>query len=803
MTAEPVDIVALTRSLVDIDSTTGREGECGRWLADYLRGRDWAVEEQRVDATRFNVIAAVAQGFSPAVVFSTHFDCVPSFFPSRVEGDKIFGRGSCDAKGILAAQVAAAEQLRREGETRVGLVFVVGEERGSDGARVANQAAPGAGARFLINGEPTDNRLGAGDARDPQAQTPRQRTSGPFVVPRARRVGDRQADRRADRAADAADAGRSGTRTDALHRRSDQRRRRSQRGVRRRRSRGHVPDDERCGGGAESSDAAGSTRRDRARARSAAGEDEGRRRFRHRGVSVYDGHPVPAGVGRAAAVRSGIDSRRTHRGRVGLDRGTARRRRIITSPWPKRCSCRRGLSANRQKICANHANTKNTKTHEENRIFFSRASCLRGQGTVSVGSRHERRNAEGLRYTRTVAPSPNTHSPAPSSRLPASTSQLAPSSQPPGPATEYDQRLAARNARIAELDRINLIISHARLAIALVGAVLLWMAFVRMSISPWWPLGGVAVVWRARRGSWQAAAGIRTRDGGGARVSARSRSAARRVAGHRPRRRGVSRGTSLRARSRSVRTGVAVRAAEHDAHRDRRADAGRLAARAGAAAEVRARQAAIDELRPMLDFKEDVAVLASESPVGRTGLLATWAASPPVRFAPALRIALAACALDHHRAGRRSSTATSPRRNGCSPGCLSRAAFAAIWRRPFHQVLHAHRNARARSRPARRAAGAYRTRALHVAASRQRCTRRLMTDGVPPSRRIAQLRRARLVARLDAQHDVRADRLRPAAAPAAGDGHRSLARGLRTGGRPLAARRRRRRGADRAGDICL
>jgi acetylornithine deacetylase len=160
VTAEAVDIVGLTRSLVDIDSTTGREGECGRWLADYLRGRDWAVEEQRVDATRFNVLAGVAQGFSPAVVFSTHFDCVPSFFPSRLEGDKIFGRGSCDAKGILAAQVAAAEQLRGEGETRVGLVFVVGEERGSDGARVANQAARGAGTRFLITGEPTDNRLG-------------------------------------------------------------------------------------------------------------------------------------------------------------------------------------------------------------------------------------------------------------------------------------------------------------------------------------------------------------------------------------------------------------------------------------------------------------------------------------------------------------------------------------------------------------------------------------------------------------------------------------------------------------------
>jgi acetylornithine deacetylase len=179
VTVDPVDIVALTRSLVDIDSTTGREGECGRWLADYLRGRGWSVDEQRVDDTRFNVLAHPAPRTShlaprtphpaprtphPAphtsIMFSTHFDCVPSFFPSRVEGDKLFGRGSCDAKGILAAQVSAAEQLRHGGESRVGLVFVVGEERGSDGARVANQAAPSTGARFLINGEPTDNRLG-------------------------------------------------------------------------------------------------------------------------------------------------------------------------------------------------------------------------------------------------------------------------------------------------------------------------------------------------------------------------------------------------------------------------------------------------------------------------------------------------------------------------------------------------------------------------------------------------------------------------------------------------------------------
>ena len=156
---DPVDPVALARQLIDIDSTTGREGEVGGALASYLRGRGYSVLEQPLDSgeisNRFNVIAAVAD---PEIVFSTHFDCVPPFFPSRVEGDVLYGRGACDAKGILAAQVAAAERLRAEGETRIGLVFVAGEERGSDGAMAANKIA--SPSRFLINGEPTDNRLG-------------------------------------------------------------------------------------------------------------------------------------------------------------------------------------------------------------------------------------------------------------------------------------------------------------------------------------------------------------------------------------------------------------------------------------------------------------------------------------------------------------------------------------------------------------------------------------------------------------------------------------------------------------------
>lgn len=161
----PVDVLALARQLIDIESTTGNEGEVGAWLASYLRDRGYSVLEQplaplipdpRSPISRVNVIAAVGE---PEVVFSTHFDCVPPFFPSRVENDVLYGRGACDAKGILAAQVAAAERLRAKGETRIGLVFVGGEERGSDGAKAANKIA--SKTRFLINGEPTELRLGS------------------------------------------------------------------------------------------------------------------------------------------------------------------------------------------------------------------------------------------------------------------------------------------------------------------------------------------------------------------------------------------------------------------------------------------------------------------------------------------------------------------------------------------------------------------------------------------------------------------------------------------------------------------
>jgi acetylornithine deacetylase len=151
------DVVAVTRGLVDIDSTTGREGDCVLWMATLLSAAGYGVVEQVVDGPRRNVYAAFGKA---DVVLSTHLDCVPPFFPSHLDGEKLYGRGSCDAKGIAASQVAAVEKLRREGVSNVGLLFVVGEERGSDGAKAAQALA--SGSKYLINGEPTDNRLGIG-----------------------------------------------------------------------------------------------------------------------------------------------------------------------------------------------------------------------------------------------------------------------------------------------------------------------------------------------------------------------------------------------------------------------------------------------------------------------------------------------------------------------------------------------------------------------------------------------------------------------------------------------------------------
>jgi acetylornithine deacetylase len=155
---DSVAALAFARALIDIDSTTGAERAAGEWLASRLRAMGYRVVEQRLERGCANILATLDG--APEVVLSTHYDCVPPFFPSDVRDGRLYGRGACDAKGILAAQVAAAERLREAGERRIGLLFVVGEERGSDGAELANRSAA-AGSKFLINGEPTDSCLGS------------------------------------------------------------------------------------------------------------------------------------------------------------------------------------------------------------------------------------------------------------------------------------------------------------------------------------------------------------------------------------------------------------------------------------------------------------------------------------------------------------------------------------------------------------------------------------------------------------------------------------------------------------------
>jgi acetylornithine deacetylase len=168
-----MDAIALTRQLVDIESITGNEAQAAEFMFRELCRLGYQTIKMPVERDRFNVFAVSAEEPHPNVVFSTHIDTVPPFIPSSEDAGKIYGRGSCDAKGIIAAQVAAVERLRQE-KIYAGLLFVVGEERDSLGAKVANEFAEKEFAekewtgartqnlnsplRYLVNGEPTENK---------------------------------------------------------------------------------------------------------------------------------------------------------------------------------------------------------------------------------------------------------------------------------------------------------------------------------------------------------------------------------------------------------------------------------------------------------------------------------------------------------------------------------------------------------------------------------------------------------------------------------------------------------------------
>ncbi len=156
-----MQLFELTRRLIDIESVTGNEKAVGEFLfgrllglADRFAGR---IERMEVEADRFNVFAWWDE---PVVVLSTHMDTVPPYFASREDDEFVWGRGACDTKGIIASMLHALEALLAEGRRKLGMLLVVGEERNSAGARCANRQPRG--ARFLINGEPTENKLALG-----------------------------------------------------------------------------------------------------------------------------------------------------------------------------------------------------------------------------------------------------------------------------------------------------------------------------------------------------------------------------------------------------------------------------------------------------------------------------------------------------------------------------------------------------------------------------------------------------------------------------------------------------------------
>lgn len=152
-----MDVFELTRRLIEIDSVTGNEESIGVFLAGILEECGFRVSTGVVSGKRMNVFASVDR---PAVVFSTHMDTVSPYIPFSEDDDAIYGRGACDAKGILAAMIEAGRSLVEKGVRNIGLLFVVGEEKGSDGARAANRLEPH--SDFFVMGEPTENRLALG-----------------------------------------------------------------------------------------------------------------------------------------------------------------------------------------------------------------------------------------------------------------------------------------------------------------------------------------------------------------------------------------------------------------------------------------------------------------------------------------------------------------------------------------------------------------------------------------------------------------------------------------------------------------
>lgn len=155
-----MNLFELTKTLMNIPSTSGEEENVSIFLGKYLLNLGWKVELQPVSENQSNVIAYLNE--TPRVFLSTHLDTVPPFIPPTEDNEKIYGRGSCDAKGIIASQIIAAEELRKQGINDIGLLYTVEEETSSSGAKAANNHPLAQKCQYLINGEPTDNDLAIG-----------------------------------------------------------------------------------------------------------------------------------------------------------------------------------------------------------------------------------------------------------------------------------------------------------------------------------------------------------------------------------------------------------------------------------------------------------------------------------------------------------------------------------------------------------------------------------------------------------------------------------------------------------------
>jgi hypothetical protein len=318
------------------------------------------------------------------------------------------------------------------------------------------------------------------------------------------------------------------------------------------------------------------------------------------------------------------------------------------------------------------------------------------------------------------------------------------------PRGEYQRRLAAWRARIAALDRVNLALSNLRLAIAVPGVVLLWMAIVRRSLSPLWPIGAalafavVAVIHAIRLQRFH-------------RAEAAERLYRRGLDRLEDRWAGTGRDSSRFLDNHPYASGLDLfgPASLFELLNTTRTEIGELTL-AGWLREpaplddVRARQAAVAELQPMLDFREDVGVLAAESPYGRTSVLAAWAASSPVRFKPAVRMLLTTCSLVSIGLVALFARGTIALEWLAAWVCLQ-TGIAAIWRRAFHHVIHGidtpdHDLGLLSDLLAR-------IESERVASPRLTALQKaLLTDGVLPSARIAELRR--MVSWLDSTHNL-------------------------------------------------